>query len=275
MVVSDLTLGAGDEIAIFTPDGSICAGVQVWDGTNTAIAAWGDDTQTDPVDGLQSGEEMKYRIWDSSTQTEHEYCQENYAAGDGLSSGLYEPDSFHVLEALIDCSVQQATFSPVADAFVRSNYPTTNYGSNNDLRIKDALVDIKSYLKFDVQGLSGTVLAATLRLYVNDASDDGGTAYVVNDTSWAEETITWNNAPLMGSAIGSAGQVSNGQWVEIDVTDAVAGNGLTSIGIRSASSDVVIYSSREGANMPELCVAYDAGQVQPQGADSSALPGGR
>ena len=272
MVVSDLTLGTGDEIAIFTPDGSICAGVQVWDGTNTAIAAWGDDTQTDPVDGLQSGEEMKYRIWDSSTQTEHEYCQENYAVGDGLSSGLYEPDTFHVLETLADCSVQQATFSPVADAFVRSNYPTTNYGSNNDLRIKDASVEIKSYLKFDVQGLSGTVLAATLRLYVNDASDDGGTAYVVNDTSWAEETITWNNAPAMGSAMGNAGQVSNGQWAEIDVTAGVTGNGLTSIGIRSASSDVVIYSSREGANVPELCVAYDTGQVQPPVANFTADP---
>jgi hypothetical protein len=60
----------------------------------------------------------------------------------------------------------------------------------------------------------------------------------------------------MGRALDSAGAATDGQWVEFDVTTAVSGNGLVSFGISSGSRDVVIYSSKEGPNVPELCVSF-------------------
>jgi PKD repeat protein len=144
------------------------------------------------------------------------------------------------------------------DAHVRSNYATTNYGSTTDLRVKDASADFYSYLKFNVQGVTGAVQQATMRLYVLNAGPDGGTAYQVSNTGWVETTITWNNKPAMGAALGSAGQAVAGQWVAFDVTPAVSGNGLVSFGIRDGSSDLVTFSSREGANKPELCVEFQS-----------------
>ncbi|MFN2203694.1 MAG: DNRLRE domain-containing protein [Caldilineaceae bacterium] len=259
ITISDLTLSPGDEIAIFTPDGSICAGVQIWEGVNTAITAWGDDTQTPgTVDGLLSGQEMKYSIWDSSTGEEHEYCEAAYVSGPGLSNGFYEEDTVHLLASLDECRDSgQKSFKAIADAYVRSNYPKNNYGSKSDIRIKDAAADFYGYLKFNVQNLPNAVRKATLELYVLDASVDGGTAYGVRDTAWDEGTIDWNNAPPMEQqALGSAGKAPAGKWVALDVTQWVTGEGLVSLGVQSGSNDLVKYSSREGSSAPRLLVEY-------------------
>ncbi len=95
-IVGNLTLEPGDEIAIFAPDGLICAGTTPWDGNNIAITAWGDDTQTDAIDGLQVGEEMQFRIWDKSAMQEIQVAEVTYSLGDGI----YTVDSFHVVNSL-------------------------------------------------------------------------------------------------------------------------------------------------------------------------------
>ena len=56
--------------------------------------------------------------------------------------------------------------------------------------IKNAL------LKFNVAGVgTQTVLSAKLRLYCIDPSPFGGEFHRVTNTSWSEETVTWNTAP--------------------------------------------------------------------------------
>jgi hypothetical protein len=91
-----LVLEAGDEIAIFTPDGSICAGMEPWSGKNIAITAWGDDTITEEIDGLRSGEEMAFRIWDESENKEIAVSEVEYSYGNGIYSidGIYIVSSF-------------------------------------------------------------------------------------------------------------------------------------------------------------------------------------
>ena len=56
--------------------------------------------------------------------------------------------------------------------------------------------------KFQVDGLAGrSVTRATLKLYNVSSSDIGGAFYRVNDQSWEEETVTWNNAPAHDSTL--------------------------------------------------------------------------
>ncbi|MGI8873351.1 MAG: DUF7594 domain-containing protein [Egibacteraceae bacterium] len=144
------------------------------------------------------------------------------------------------------------TFAPTGDAYVRSSSPGSNYGTSKDLRVrKTSSVEIRSYLQFAVTGLSGSA-AAKLRVYVTDPSGDGGTAYSV-PSGWGERTITWDNAPAMGTARGSAGATTAGAWVEIDV-GTIAGDGTYSYALRNASGDLATYSSRKGANPPQLVV---------------------
>lgn len=139
------------------------------------------------------------------------------------------------------------TFVATEDAHVDSAKPKANYGNVKTLKVRNAATDQIAYLKFDVTGLNGGVQSATLRLYVNNASPDGGTAYSVAN-NWTEGGLKWNNRPAFsGGPLGSAGAAVSGQWVEIDVTAAISGNGTYSFGIENDSSNNVVYRSSEGA----------------------------
>jgi hypothetical protein len=153
------------------------------------------------------------------------------------------------------------TFTPTDDAQVKSTSPTTNYGSLATIRLREdpAGDTYRTYLKFNVSGLSGTVTAVKLRLFVTDVSPDSGSVFAVTDTTWTEGTLNWNTKPAMGTtALGSAGATSVvNTWVEITLSpSAVAGNGLVSLGLTTTSSNSAIFSSSEGANAPQLVVTH-------------------
>ncbi len=86
------SLGAGDEVGVFTPAG-LCVGASVWTGTTPlALIAWVDDSQTAEVDGYQLGEIMSFRLWQQSSNAEliaaPVYAQGNGTFGDGVFSSL-------------------------------------------------------------------------------------------------------------------------------------------------------------------------------------------
>jgi hypothetical protein len=159
------------------------------------------------------------------------------------------------------------SFAPLHDAYVRLSSPAQSFPSTPALlqRLTTGEV-INTYLKFNVTGLSGTVESAKLRLYVANASDDGGAIYTVSNnyegttTEWTESGLNWDNAPAIGgTALSVVGVASVGNWIELDVTTAISGDGIYSFGLKNASSDVVNYSSKEGANPPELVIATGTG----------------
>jgi PKD repeat protein len=140
-----------------------------------------------------------------------------------------------------------------ADAKASLANPTTNYGTTSDLRVRGGTGSWRSFLRFDVAGLAKPVVRATLRLFVEDASVEGGAVSAVS-ASWSEGAITWNTAPPLGATIASFGAVAAGVWVEVDVTPAVTGNGSFAFGLGSGSSDSVYYESRQGAHPPQLVI---------------------
>ncbi len=144
------------------------------------------------------------------------------------------------------------TFNPVADAVVLSNRSTANYGTIGSLGTDDVPVML-SYLQFDVQGVSGTVNSATLRVYLNSGSFAFDIAEVT-DNSWVESSITYSNAPAVGSVINNSGAVSAGSYIEIDVTPYITGNGTVSLAVLADEIGRNIFNSREGANPPELVI---------------------
>jgi unsaturated chondroitin disaccharide hydrolase len=147
------------------------------------------------------------------------------------------------------------TFTAVADSKVKSSSPNTNYGSETTLRLRAGDPEWRSYLRFDVAGLAGSVTRATLRLWVTTGSNDGGSVFAVAN-GWTETGLTWSNAPaISGTPLAVAGPVATGSWVEYDVTPAVVGDGPQSFALLSHSSTSVYFSSREGEEAPELVVA--------------------
>ena len=105
-------------------------------------------------------------------------------------------------------------------------------------------------------GLNGkTVASAKLRLYCVDPSNFGGDFHVVPDATWSEATVNWNTAPVASAAgLGTLGSVASGSWYEVDVTQLVTGEGTYAFEATSTSADGAHYSSKEGANPPQLSI---------------------
>ncbi|MCB8949694.1 MAG: DNRLRE domain-containing protein [Ardenticatenaceae bacterium] len=168
---------------------------------------------------------------------------------------------------------QTLQFNPVADAFTMSNRPTSNLGVASTLRL-DASPETNSYLRFDVQGLNGTVSQATLRVYVQSSSTPGYDVHQLADNSWGETSINFSNAPAFGSLIGSSGSTTANNYVDVDVTSAVSANGLVSFGLSTADSGLILLASRESGNQPELIVqtAGSGGPTATPTATNTAVP---
>jgi hypothetical protein len=146
------------------------------------------------------------------------------------------------------------SFIPAADAYVTSAIPNTNYGASKMIRF-DASPVVNGYLTFNVQGLGGSIASAKLRIYANSSSSVGCKVFSVPDVSWAERTITYNNAPALGNQISSYGAIKSSTWIEIDVTPVVTGNGTFSLALTGINGTAVSLASREsGTFVPQLVI---------------------
>ena len=167
-------------------------------------------------------------------------------------------------------SVNIFTFTPVADAYVSTGHPDSNYGDLAELHV-DASPERRAYLRFNVDGVSGPLVRATLRLYAQNSSLIGYEVRPVADNTWNELTLTYNTAPAMGSIAGSSGPYGTASWVTADVTALVSGNGLLSLVLTTPDTNTLIFASREtGANAPQLEI-YTS-KVSSLASVSQALP---
>ena len=114
---------------------------------------------------------------------------------------------------------------------------------------------VRSYLRFTVQGLNGTVTRATLRIFANSASTSSLVASGVSDNTWTESTINYNNAPALGSTIGSSSPVTAGAWISIDITAYITGNGTYNLAVSTPGGTAISLASRQSdADAPQLII---------------------
>lgn len=159
---------------------------------------------------------------------------------------------------------------PKDDTYVRSSQPGEKNGAVRSLRVrKTASADYYAYFKFVVTGV-GDVTRARLRLYVNDASPDGGAIYLVSNhydgstTPWDEAGLNWNNAPkITGQLLSAVGPAALDTEVEFDVTAAISGDGEYSFAIKNNSADVLKYASKESNHPPRLSIVGGSGSNAP------------
>lgn len=125
--------------------------------------------------------------------------------------------------------------NPVADAYVDDSSPDTNKGSDTAIELKTPTAlggsDEQRYgfLKFNVD-VPGTIISATLKLY----NEGGNTTKEVN-----VHTVT------------------DTSWQAFDVSAAVSGNVLLSLGLkRAARNSHRSVASKESAFAPELIIEY-------------------
>jgi uncharacterized delta-60 repeat protein len=171
-----------------------------------------------------------------------------------------------------------AILADTADAYVRDGiYANTNFGSAGDLEVKQNTTGLnrQTYIKFDLSAVAGqSISKVTLSLFgrltnTNQASVTTSVFGVAN-TSWGENTITWNNKPPLITAAAAAPLATatitgtTAQRYTLDLTAYVQSQlaaGHTQITLLlddlSPSDPYVSFASREsGANGPQLTVAF-------------------
>jgi PKD repeat protein len=172
--------------------------------------------------------------------------------GDGAGTDVETKTSYVVVS---DPPSEPTTFIATEDAYVRNDRPDSNRGSDTWLRLRQSTSIYESLLKFDVNGLAGAPSSVVLRLYVTDDSPSAGAVASVDPSQWNESTVTYNNRPAAtGSVAADQPSPPIGQWVEWNVTSAVTGNGTVSFKLTSSSGNSVYFSSREGAQPPQLVI---------------------
>ena len=88
---------------------------------------------------------------------------------------------------------------------------------------------MRTYISFDVPSYTGTVTTATLRVYASSNNSVGYRVYS-SSNNWIETgsgSISFNNAPALGSLLGSSGSINinTNPWTQVDVTSAIKGAG--------------------------------------------------
>lgn len=143
--------------------------------------------------------------------------------------------------------------APVADAYVTSASPNSNYGKSQSLRIDTAPATVRSYVQFDLGGAGNAVVKATLRVYAGSSSNSGFQVGAVAASSWTESTITYANSPAVGAALAWSGTMKSSTWVAVDVTALVKNQQMVTFSITGIGTTAIRLLSREsGSTAPQL-----------------------
>ncbi len=172
--------------------------------------------------------------------------------------------------------VAATILTPVADAYVNGGKNAgTNFGTDVTLINQANSSSNKSYetfLKFDISTISANISSVKLRLNgkLNNTQTQSIPVEVhnVTNTTWLENTITWNNKPAAQATILASATVNSiiNQYYEWDITQLVinaktAGLNFVTLKLLNTNStnNQVIFNSKEAAtNRPQLVIT-DAG----------------
>jgi len=159
------------------------------------------------------------------------------------------------------------TLNPVADVYVDSG-STTDFGSSITLRTTtnsgSPSATRYSYLRFQVPAVAGNITGVTLHIFANSASSQGYTLFSTAG-GWAEHGLTFANAPAAGSSLGNSGAFTASAWTTINLTAVVSAAGEYNFEMKSTTDpgSNVSYSSREGANPPQLVLTLSNDNTPP------------
>ena len=158
------------------------------------------------------------------------------------------------------------TITADADSYVREDGATTNFGADAAANVKSDLDKRRRMvIHFPLPSVPTgcRVTGATLRLNAS-ASTAGRTIYAYRAaSSWGETTTTWNNGPAPADS--PASSVSAVGWIEWSVASHVralydgTNTGFVMLDANeSISNSQQTYSTREGANPPQLVLTFGA-----------------
>ena len=202
------------------------------------------------------------------------YTFSNWSQGGNATQTFATPVNDVTYTANYDETGTVSTLTPIADAYVSGGKnANANFGTAVSLINQTNSSPNKSFetfLKFDISTISTNVSSAILRLNgrLNNTQTPSIAVEVhnVTNTTWLENTITWNNKPAAEATIQATENINStvNQYYEWDITQLIAsaraaGANLVTLKLlnTNSSNNQVIFNSKEAAvNRPQLVVTY-------------------
>lgn len=210
-----------------------------------------------------------------------------------------------LLFLIIGVQFAAAQIPATDDGYTASSSANGNFGNQSMLNVVGP--GVNSYIRFDLTALpsgltSSNVSKATVRLNINGVTTAGNFDVYLVTGAWSEGTITFSNAPALGTKVASAINVAlpKRNFIDVDVTAAVQAwlaspNPAPNYGIALVpsfgSSISVAFDSKENTSTshdPELSVSLisagpqglkgdkgDPGSQGVQGVDGAQGPQGK
>lgn len=178
---------------------------------------------------------------------------------------------------------RQITLNPIEDSNVVSTAPSINYGLSSKIYIISSNPTDIGYLKFDLSQISGKVIdSISLKIKTVNDPYSGSVATqnfnLVNDNSWGELTVTYDNRPAMSGVLGSLANLNPNTIYTIPLDESALqqkAGGILSIGVdATGTSDVMYFYTKESSiDKPQLIVNYsDPVTPTPTPEGQSPLP---
>lgn len=126
------------------------------------------------------------------------------------------------------------TLAPVADAWTWSTYPTSNHGPDGRLHANGSPKEV-IYMKFDLSKFV-TVDRAELSFFIYRLSNNNVVIKSVADSSWAEQTLNFNNEPALGAVVAGLSPVATGVY-QVDVSNYLSQNAGKVVSLAISTDD--------------------------------------
>ena len=193
-------------------------------------------------------------------------------SNNGLASQVISTPKANTTYTAMYISSTTDTLSVVADAYVRGGTNANNtYGTTDPTQLQsktETTFDLtrQTFLRFEISQ-SKSIYGAKLRLFGRKNSVENSNinvgVYAVSNTTWNENTISWNNKPTADTVLLSNVKVNAlapGQFYEWDVSEYIRlakSNGASTISFMVANGETtasyVAFNSKEsGTNIPQL-----------------------
>jgi len=188
-------LSNGDYVGVFTGSG-LCCGYGQWQEANLSLTVWGDDSQTDEVDGFQAGETIYYRVYRLSEAQLWDAVTVTYSQG----TGCYQTDAIMILSQFDATELSRISIALAQGWSIFSMNVDPVYANIDSVMhdIKEKVVLAKdgegnTYVPdFGINNIGDMDFRRGYKAYLTDPADLVVVGHLVDPSTPINLTIGWN-----------------------------------------------------------------------------------
>jgi hypothetical protein len=169
--------------------------------------------------------------------------------------------------------VHAFSFAPSTDWYVSAEAPDRAFNDRWLRTGNSTRHHAQTYLRFQVDGVTGDVSRVTLRVHAASANRGGFLVVAVPSDAWPGHATTYRDALPLGPVIGSSGPIDRPGWVAADLDLPLARQGPVLLTLVAASTASARYASGEtGETAPRLVIETTTGDNSPRVPASGPAP---